>query len=266
MIIRRPILEYDSEIPVATVSKSYQLIQHRQVIKAIVDALAQVGINHNEVKAELMMSQYGERVGLHIQFPDAYSFDPGDGHELALQLCVYNSVDRSSRFRAVLGWFRLVCSNGMIVGSAQSDYKRCHNQTLVLSDFNGLLTQGIELAVTDQIHLEKWCKTGFHKEQLTYWIDNYVAKKWGVIAATRAYHIATSGMDVHVKPFSKQVLPSQKTVTFGNSVPGSSNPAQSIYDVYQVLSWLAGKRNDIDGQLNWQREIPALMASLMEYS
>ena len=75
MIIRRPILEYDSEIPVATVSKSYQLIQHRQVIKAIVDALAQVGINHNEVKAELMMSQYGERVGLHIQFPDAYSFD-----------------------------------------------------------------------------------------------------------------------------------------------------------------------------------------------
>jgi hypothetical protein len=50
----------------------------------------------------------------------------------------------------------------------------------------------------------------------------------------------------------------------GNSVPGSSNPAKNLYDVSQVLTWLAGQRNDVEEQLNWQRDVPALMAALID--
>jgi hypothetical protein len=148
-----------------------------------------VGIKQEQVTAELQMTQYGERVGLHMQFPDSYSIDPGDGNKLALRLGVFNSVDGSTRFRAVLGWLRFVCSNGMVVGSAQNDYKRRHNQTLVIDDVNDLLTQGIQLAVADKTNLERWSKTAFHKDKLTSWIDDQVAGKWGVIAATGATSI-----------------------------------------------------------------------------
>jgi hypothetical protein len=77
---------------------------------------------------------------LHLQFPDAYTINPGDGHQLALRLGVFNSVDGSTRFRAVLGWLRFICSNGMVIGPAQNDYKRRHNQTLVITDMNELPT------------------------------------------------------------------------------------------------------------------------------
>ena len=253
----------DSEIPVAVVSKSYQLIQHRQVIESIITALEHVGIDSNTLQSELSITQYGERIGLHIQFPSEYSFDPGDGHEMALRLGVFNSVDGSTRFGAVLGWLRFVCSNGMIVGSAQTDYKRRHNQTLILSDIKVLLTHGIQLAVADQENLERWNKAAISREQITHWTDSHVAKRWGIIAATKAFHISMSGIDVDVKPFSKQVLPSQKAVIVGNAVPGSTNPAQSVYDVYQVLSWLAGQRHCIEQQLKWQHDIPELMAALI---
>jgi Domain of unknown function (DUF932) len=201
---------------------------------------------------------------LHIQFPDEYTIEPGDKQKLALRLGVFNSVDGSTRFRAVLGWLRFVCSNGMVVGSAQNDYKRRHNQTLVIEDMNELLTQGIELAVADKKNLENWSQTAFHKDKLTNWIDGQVAGKWGVKAATRTFHIAISGKDVQIKPFAKKTLPSEKEVEIGKQVPGSSNPAKNLYDVSQVLTWLAGQRNDVEEQLNWQRDVPELMAALVK--
>ena len=266
MIVRITNSENESEIPVAVVSKSYQLVQHRSVIGIIVTALEHVGIDPGDIKTELSITQYGERIGLHFQFPDAYTINPGDDHELALRLGIFNSVDRSTRFRAVLGWLRFVCSNGMVIGSAQNDYKRRHNQSLVITDMNELLAQGIQLAVADQANLKRWCDTAINHELLTHWIDYHVANKWGVIAATRAFHIATTGSDVYVVPFSKQTLASKKSVIIGAVVPGSSTPAQSIYAVYQVLSWIAGQRNDVEEQLNWQRDVPELMAALMERS
>jgi hypothetical protein len=265
MIVRKPIPNLDSaEIPIGVVSKNYQLVQHVQVIDTIINALKKVGIDSDEVIAELQITQYGERVGLHIQFPNKYSIDPGDGHKLALRLGVFNSVDGSTRFRAVLGWLRFVCSNGMVVGSAQNDYKRRHNQTLVIDDVNDLLTQGIKLAVADKTNLERWSNTTFHPVKMKNWVDDQVAGKWGVIAATRAFHIATSGIDIKIVPFAKKALPSEKEVEMGNPVPGSSNPAKNLYDVSQVLTWLAGQRNDIEEQLNWQRDVPELMAALVD--
>ena len=177
---------------------------------------------------------------------------------------VFNSVDGSTRFRAVLGWLRFVCSNGMVVGSAQNDYKRRHNQTLVIQEMNDLLTQGIELAVADKINLERWCKTELQPDKFTSWVDDKVAKKWGVKAATRAYHIANTGNDVEIKVFAKKALPSEKEVEIGGQVPGSSTPAKNLYDISQVLTWLAGQRNDVEEQLNWQRDVPDLMEALVK--
>ena len=265
MIVRKPIPnKVTAEIPIGVVSKNYQLVQHRQVIKTIIKALEKVGIEPDQLDAELLMTQYGERLGLHIQFPKKYTIDPGDGHELALRLGVFISVDGSTRFRAVLGWLRFVCCNGMVVGSAQNDYKRRHNQTLVIDDVNDLLTQGIELAVADKTNLERWSNTAIHKDKLTRWIDVQVAGKWGVIAATRAFHIATSGKDIKIVPFTKKALPSKKEVQMGDSVQGSSHPAKNLYDVSRVLTWLAGQRNDVEEQLNWQRDVPELMAALVK--
>ena len=80
MIVRKSISEENSEeIPIGVVSKTYQLVQHREVITTIINAVKIVGIDPDKVQAELQITQYGERVGLHIQFPEKYWIDPGDG-------------------------------------------------------------------------------------------------------------------------------------------------------------------------------------------
>jgi hypothetical protein len=134
------------------------------------------------------------------------------------------------------------------MSSAQNDYKRRHNQTLVIEDMNDLLTQGIELVIADKINLDHWHKTELQPDKLTSWIDGQVA---GEMAATRAFHIATSGKDVEIKPFAKKAPPSEKEAEIGVQVPDSSNPAINLYDVSQVLTQLAGQRNDVEKQLNW---------------
>jgi ABC-type polar amino acid transport system ATPase subunit len=74
-----------AKISIGLVSKSYQLVQHRQVIKTIVNAVKKVDIEPDQVEAELQMTQYGERVGLPVQFPDNYTIDPGDRQKLILR-------------------------------------------------------------------------------------------------------------------------------------------------------------------------------------
>lgn len=75
--------------------------------------------------------------------------------------------------------------------------------------------------------------------------------KWGIKAATRAFHIARSGNDVEVLPFTKKLSASEKEVKIGEPVPGSSASAKTLYDVFQVLTWLAGQHNEVEEQLNW---------------
>ena len=46
--------------------------------------------------------------------------------------------------------------------------------------------------------------------------------------------------------------------------PGTNGPADNLFDVSQVLSWLARDRRDVQEQLAWTREIPGLMETLTQ--
>jgi hypothetical protein len=46
------------------------------------------------------------------------------------------------------------------------------------------------------------------------------------------------------------------------SVPGSRGEAANLFDVSQILAWLAKERRDVQEQVEWRAQIPALMAGL----
>jgi hypothetical protein len=125
-----------------------------------------------------------------------------------------------------------------------------------------VIDQGLELAVADGESLSKWVETPFETDQLTHWVDGAVVNTWGVKAATRVYHIIKTGRDVEIVPFAKKTSPSNKETRTGNPVPGSSIPANNLYAVSQALTWIAGQRHDLEEQLAWQRDVPALMREL----
>jgi len=102
-IVRRPFGDDQNFIPVGVVSKEYALVPHLAVLDVAEQALEKAEISPEEVKAELKITEYGERMALSLYLPKKYSFDPGDGHPLDMRLECFNSVDGSTRFRALMG-------------------------------------------------------------------------------------------------------------------------------------------------------------------
>jgi hypothetical protein len=261
VIVRKPLLSDEAEVPVGIVSKQYSLIQHRSLFEEAIKAVKIAQIKPEEIKAELEITEYGERMRLGLTFPEQYNMKVKDD-VMGLRLECFNSVEGSMKFISVIGWLRFVCSNGLIVGVADTYYKSRHNRFMELSDIAAILKGGIEATTNEKKLFQKWQRRAVSDDKFKKWTDNYLVKKWGVKAAVRTWHITRSGLDVEIAdPFEKGT-PTEKTVIQGNRVPGAILPGDNVYAVSQSLSWLAKERRDVQEQLEWKQQIPELLAPL----
>lgn len=261
-IVRLPVNGDADCIPVGVVSRDYALLQHTEVIRAAEQALEAAQIDPGDVDAELRLTEYGERMALSLRLPDTYLFDPGDRFPMTVRLECLNSVDGSTRFRAMMGWFRLVCSNGLVIGVTESESDRRHVGDLQLEDIGLVLRAGMTDYKLERDTLLRWRNVEVKAAGLRAWVDRDLKAAWGFKAAARAFHIAGSGRDVEVIGPYKGHSPTSVRVERGEAVPGSPEQSTSLFDLSQILAWLAKERSDIQEQMAWREQIPTLMASL----
>lgn len=262
LIVRLPVSTDNSEVPVGTVSKTYRLLQHTEVMGFARTGLDDAGIPINDVTCEAKLTVHGERMWLSIQFPPDHDFDPGDGNAIALRLECLNSVDGSTRFMASLEWFRLVCENGMSMWTTFLSIRRMHHPALRINDIGVLLAEGPDIARAERRQFGKWMRTWVSIEKFAEWVNTDLKKTWGVKPATRAFHITRTGFDVEqIDPFEKGE-PTEKSVSNMTKVPGSipsRNGSVNLFEISQALSWLAKERREVSEQLKWKREISDLL-------
>jgi hypothetical protein len=262
LIVRQPIPADQCFVPVGVVSKDYVLVQHREVLDAVVQALSANGISPPDVAAELWMSEYGERLELSVFLPDRFAFDPGDGHAMALRLECRNSVEGSTRFRVLMGWFRFICSNGMVVGITQADASRRHVGDVDCTDIGRVLASGLLEADAERSNLRCWRQAALNHQQVADWANEVVRRRWGFKAATRTFHVFRSGYDVTIAGQYAKHLPSTIAVRPLKRVPGAAIPGRTYFDVSQALAWVARTRSDLQQRLDWREMIPDLMHRL----
>lgn len=262
-IVRLPFGDDNTFIPVGVVSKDYALVPHLAVLNVATKALEDAKIAPANVKAELKITEYGERMALSLYLPGKYSFDPGDGHPMALRLECFNSVDGSTRFRVLMGWFRFVCSNGLIIGVTYSDVRRRHVGDLQIEDVGAVLTSGLKESETEKKNFERWRESGITLDRLTPWVNKDLREGWGFKAAARTFHIARSGYDAEVDGQYKGYTPTTIAMKKLKRVPGSPQQCRNLFDLSQILAWLAKERRDVQEQLEWREKIPGLMAPLL---
>lgn len=262
VIVRNPITSCEVEVPVGIVSRQYSLIQHQDLIDTTLSAVEKARINPSEIKAELDITEYGERMRLGLIFPKRYGMVLPNNDEMGLRLECFNSVDGSMKFMSVIGWLRFVCANGLVIGVADSYYRSRHNRYMDLSDIAAVLQGGIAATTKERELFLSWQEKELDDEKFTKWTNEVLAKRWGVKAAIRAWHITKSGKDVEqADPFEKG-KPTEKQVKIVKPVPGAVLPGDSVYAVSQSLSWLAKERRDVQEQLEWKQQIPALLSPL----
>ena len=263
MIVQEPLSRNATRVPVGVVSKSYTLLQHETVFDRSTNAIKTAGIELDDVRVDLKLTEHGERMELQFLFPDEFSMTPSDGRPMSLRLQCINSVDGSLMFDATLGWFRLICSNGLIIGTVKGRFKKAHTEHLDVTRIEEFLQHGIAGATLDRSRLIRWEATKIREEVLRKWVDEPLRAAWGVKAAARAYHIALHGYDVElVLPFEK-ARPSQRTVRPGAEVPGAEFENLNAYGVSQALSWLAKERRELQEHLDRERQIGPLIQRLV---
>ncbi len=262
-IVRLPHQGDSNFIPVGVVSKDYTLVPHIEVYDIAINALEAANINIEHVKAEIEITAYGERMRLSFYLPKDYSIDPGDGHRMALRLECLNSVDGSTRFRALMGWFRFVCSNGLVVGITCHDLQRRHVGESPLEEVAAILNKGLVESDTEKENFIGWRRVSTTPEKLIPWINDDLKKGWGFKAAARAYHIVCRGFDAEIKGTYKDNTPTTISMRKTKRVPGTRGRCENLFDLSQILAWIAKERRDIHERIEWRQKIPNLIAPLM---
>lgn len=263
LIVREPITKGELETPVGVVSKRYRLVQHRDLFDQARKAIEGAEIDPSKVSVKLALSYYGSRMLLGFILPDHYSYDPGDGQKVTLRFVCINSVDGTCRLTIMLGWFRLVCENGLIVGTSRISQRLIHNESLELPNLAEIVRDGVGLAEKEKSAYADWVQTPVSHEQLTSWVDGPLRKKWGILAAARTYLICQSGCDGQFANPFERASPHRKQMKVTTQVPGAPQKATNAYSVCQALAWVAKERRDLQEQVDGMREIPGLMSKLI---
>ena len=264
------------QIPVATVSKQYKLVQHQHIVEALEDAFKQVGLNPDCLQVKLTITEYGERMWISFTLPkdSQYVFDLNKRTHV-LQVNALNSVDKTTALEINLTWYSLNSMTGMLVRRG-ARLKKIHLKSRKPEGFEEFLKKQLGHASKDIHRVKTWYQTkvNFEKKELSnvkpsagqieHWINTTVAKRWGDHTAARAYHIAKTGYDGEIaNPSEPDVQPHKREVRSKPLVPGSFAPVLNAYDISQVLSWIASQRGTIQDQLEWMMDIPTLMHVLL---
>jgi hypothetical protein len=258
------IVRHDGEtgepVPIATVSKQYALIQHAEVVDALKTALTPAGEDPGGLECRLTMTESGSRMALRVTLPERFACTPPDGHRLALTYECFNSVDRSVPLFALLGWFRFVCRNGLVIGRTHARLRRYHRPPLRIEDLSPLLDDGLEAAAAEADALTASTRRPVTQAALDAWVDGPVAQAWGPFAATRVHAIATIGMDGLPSRQPRGARPHERSLVWEEPVPGAGAPCRDVYGVTQALAWVASRRNNVAEREAWRRQISDLVA------
>jgi len=262
VVVRQPLTVTEQPIPVGTVSNSYQLAQHADVVKRCFDGLRLVGVEPALLRCEVGLTPLGEWMNFRAHFPASHDFIPRDGQPLGLRLECFNSVDGSSRLVILLSWFRLICSNGLVIRDTKAELRDIHDQHLNLDVIPNIVAAGMNAVANDLQRIRGWEQAEVAPAALESWANGKVSEQWGKKAACRVFHICQAGYDVEITdPFAKGEA-TQKPVVPTVDVAGAARPAKTLYDVCQALSWVATGRSNTEERVDWQEAIPKLIGSL----
>lgn len=261
-VVRLPLSAPEKRMPVGTVSTTYALAQHHDVVDMCMKGIAYHGVQASELDCEVGLTELGEWMHFSAYFPDSFTFVPKDNKPVRLRLECFNSVDGSSRLIILFGWLRIVCSNGLIVGETKAALRDTHDENLNLQIIPKIISEGLAKVKVDMARLSGWDQHLVKMPIAERWFDTKLAETWGKKAACRAIHICRSGQDVEILDPFYGGAPSEKRVELTGPIPGAVYPACTLYDVSQVLSWIASRRKSVDERLEWTEAIPPLIESL----
>ena len=125
----KAIVDVDTDEIISVVGMGYNLVQNSEIIPQYERAIARSNLNTDGMKRKIDYSHDGARTVVSYRFP-AHRIAVKEGDEMDLMITVLNSYDGSWKFMSMVGAFRLLCTNGQIIGDSFSSYYGKHTKSL----------------------------------------------------------------------------------------------------------------------------------------
>jgi len=125
----KAIVNPETEKLISVVGAGYKLEHNGEVFPKFEDAIRLSSLNTAGMTRDVSTSHGEGRTVVSYTFPE-HRVSIKDKDEMDLTLTVLNSYDMSWRFRSIMGAFRLLCANGMIVGDPLAEYSGKHTASL----------------------------------------------------------------------------------------------------------------------------------------
>jgi hypothetical protein len=121
----------ESGVPLATVTDKYTLITTRDFVSAV-----DIAADELDIKVEAQSGQYANgRSYVKLILPDLGMQVPGDTSITRATIDLQNDYRGGGSLKVLAGWFRMICTNGLVVGEiASKDIKR-HTGKIDLMEF-----------------------------------------------------------------------------------------------------------------------------------
>jgi Domain of unknown function (DUF932) len=133
----------------------YKLVPNRQVFPAFEDALSCSELNLSGMTVSDAVSHGGAKTARTYRFPEHRCLID-DQDSVDLQLRVVNSYDGSMAFSCLVGGFRLLCSNGMVIGQSFAQSYGRHTRGLDISGMIIKMENALLLYLDQSSQWRRW--------------------------------------------------------------------------------------------------------------
>lgn len=211
----KAIINPDTEHVFAVASSKYKLVKHEEVLDNIEEVLNE-NPHYGRYVREIRLDREGGRMRCIYKFPDTEVPIRIQGKDDLMNptLESFNSYDLSWRHTVMLGCFRIVCTNGMVVGEKFMQFRKRHMPDLYLEDVKVALETGMDKLKDQFIMWQGWGEKFAEVE----WADKVI-----------------DGMQLNKK--ETRLLIEEKEVTTGNNIEDWKLFQEHGYAERMTMTW-----------------------------
>lgn len=207
----KALINPETEKVFSVVSRDYHLIRHEEAIERV-DAVIAGNPQLGSYEVSTSFFNDGGRMRCKYSFP-GISVEVAPEDRINLELNLFNSYDLSWPFIITLGAFRLICSNGLIIGHKYFCLRKRH-----IFHMQDLLVEEELTSAIQKFNLQS---------------DEW--KKWSEIRLTpEVYNLVMETMAFGVKAKNKI---DEKVCQDSQSKTDLGFPVISMWAFYNVLTW-----------------------------
>ena len=199
-------------------SKAYKKLDNGIAYPLVEEAIRESGLAWDGMSVKTEMDGGGRRTLRTYTFPE-HRIEIAEGDVTNLQIRVPNSYDGSWAFGIMLGGYRLVCSNGLVVGTSLARVKRKHTVNLDIHELVAQLQQAAKMYAGNEQLWRTWARTtitdnqaetilkelagtserGFQELQLSWWHERALtgSTAWSLYQVLTAWSTHTQARKNH---------------------------------------------------------------------